>query len=98
MSNEYVLSEHEKQFVAQYNRLWAPVYERLRVLVDGYVCQGDSPESMLLQLQAVTESALQQAIDGRKVAEMELMQEVWQIVNRRGLTWERVQELVERAG
>jgi len=33
-SQEYVLTEQEKQFMALYNRLWIPVYDRLRALVD----------------------------------------------------------------
>ena len=90
---EYVLTEHEKEFVAQYNRLWAPVYEQLRTLVDGNICPEDSSEVKLQHLKTITESALQQAIQGRKIAEIELMQEVEKIVTRPGLTWERVQEL-----
>jgi len=91
--NQYVLTEHEKQFVAQYNRLWAPVYEHLRTLIGGNICPEESSEVKLQHLKTITEAALQQAIQGRKIAEIDLMLEVEKIVTRPGLTWERVQEL-----
>jgi hypothetical protein len=97
-NQEPFLTEQEKQFIAQYNRLWAPVYKQLRSLVEGSIRPEDSSEVKLQHLKTTTESALQQAIQGRKGAEIELMQEVEKIVNRSGLTWERVQELIERAG
>ena len=90
---EPVLSEQEKQFMAQYQRLWSPIYEKLHALVDAHVDQELSSEAKLLQLRAITESSLQQAIQGRKMVEIELMHEVEKIVNRPGLTWERVQDL-----
>lgn len=93
-----LLTEQEKQFMAQYNRLWSPIYERLRALVDAHVHQDASSETKLQHLKTITETALQQAIQGRKGTEIELMQEVEKIVSRPGLTWERVQELIERAG
>jgi len=82
--------------MAQYNRLWIPVYDRLRALVDEHVPHEGTSEAKLLQLKAATETALEQAIQGRSGAEMELMMEVGKIVTRPGITWERVQELTER--
>lgn len=91
---ENMLSEHAKQAMAQYNRLWAPVYEQIRTLIDGNICLEDSSDTKLQHLKTIAESALQQAIQGRKIAEIDLMLEVEKIVTRPGLTWERVQELI----
>ena len=88
---EYQLTESEKQFVDQYDRLWRTYGIKLHKLVDEHVNLNDLPEEKLQQIRLAVTVALEDSIQRRNLSEIEFMMELDHLMHRPGLTWEVIE-------
>jgi hypothetical protein len=88
---KHQLTEVEKQFVEQCDRFWRPYGIKLHELVDKHVNLNEPPEEKLQQIRLAVTAALEEAVQGRKLNQIEFMMELDHLMQRPGLTWEVVE-------